>query len=76
MKIDVDILTETNLTGHHELEYEGYTIIASLSTSPQQGGIAIVAREKDRWGDIESRDHGLGEDLAHLRGILRFPACC
>ena len=52
-EIDVCILTETKLNGHHTVESGDFKIIATKVTNTSKGGVAMLYRKSERF-HIES----------------------
>jgi hypothetical protein len=51
MGVSCAVLTETKLTDDQNPRFvQGYHVIASRATSPQQGGIALLWRESENLG--------------------------
>ena len=51
MGVGCAVLTETKLTDDRYPKFvQGYHVIASRATSPQQGGVALLWRDSEEWG--------------------------
>jgi hypothetical protein len=47
--VDIAIITETKLNGHHTTSAYGYTIVATKCENQHQGGVALAYRTDQDW---------------------------